>query len=253
MFNIRRWSWSHLAWSCASLMQPYSNTMRKTQPDPRQHQQNYASLRFDALIAVVARVPPYQSAGLLSSRRFQYCTFSTSCSQGARRDTCSFGEVVRADRRRVTTCLRFLFLVSVSLLARLIRYPAAPGLYKNRLQHVTALAQVSSNNSGMWRKAPVAQSCSRQTPARDNLFSPGSGGAVRDARRTTGRKSTVRSMLMTMTTYWNQSGRDAAARKCVGSMCGRAYATRGPHQVRVRAIGYSRRAEKRTEPHGPVV
>jgi hypothetical protein len=29
--------------------------MRKTQPDPRQHQQNYASLRFDALIAVVAR------------------------------------------------------------------------------------------------------------------------------------------------------------------------------------------------------
>jgi hypothetical protein len=120
-----------------------------------------------------------------------YCTFSTSCSQGARRDTCSCGEVVRADRRRATTCSRFLFSVSVSLLARLIRYPAASGLYKNRLQLVTALARVSSNNSGMWRKAPVAQSCSRQTPARDNLFSPGSGGAVRDARRTTGRKSTV--------------------------------------------------------------
>jgi hypothetical protein len=75
-----------------------------------------------------------------------YCTFSTSCSQGARRDTCSCGEVIRADRRRATTCSRFLFSVSVSLLARSIRSPAAPGLYKNRVQLVTALARVSSNN-----------------------------------------------------------------------------------------------------------
>jgi hypothetical protein len=147
-----------------------------------------------------------------------YCTFSTSCSQGARRDTCSCGEVVHADRRRATTCSRFLFLVNASLLARLIRYPAAPGRYKNRVQHVTALARVSSNNSGMWRKAPVAQSCSRQTTARDNLFSPGSEGAVRDARRTTGRKSTVRAATEHVHHAGARSRNTPAQRSCTKAL-----------------------------------
>jgi hypothetical protein len=48
-----------------------------------------------------------------------------------------------------------------------------------------------------WRQSlcgadsPVVRTCSQQEQARDNLFTPGSGEVVRDARRTVGQNCTV--------------------------------------------------------------
>jgi hypothetical protein len=118
--------------------------------------------------------------------------------------------VFRPDVRRVrdATPVRVANLFARARVARqlvreFLRYVpqpfAEPGYVLRELQGLAGPLQSMWQPVYGWLQRPqtcgveivVARTCSRQGPVRDNLFAPGSGGVSRDARRTTGRKTTV--------------------------------------------------------------